>query len=192
MKQNFKKYLLLIVGVSLAIAFSCGLTSCGGGGGGSTPVTPVTTDDSIDESNGLPPDPGEAGNVTRKGIDFNTNKVRDDMEIPIYKRYPRDELKRDALMRGAFVLQEAMLSGGANLDGNGGLDESFRIAEKTNLLTECLIKRFGYNSYKELGFLEALLTNTNDRGRAYDKFNAVVAGISNLPNIDTPCQDINL
>ncbi len=191
MKQNFKKYLLLIVGVSVAIAFGCGLTSCGGGGGGGSTPLETTTDDIIDDS-GLPPDPGKAGNLTREGIDSNTNKVRDDMEIPIYERYPRDELKRDALMRGAFILQEAMLSGGANLDGNGDPDESFRIAGKTDFLTECLIKRFGYDSYKELGFLEAILTNTNDRGRAYDKFNAVVAGISSLPDTDTPCQDINL
>ena len=183
----------MIFGVLLLIAGACGITGCSSGGGDGAPATVVTdSGDTVDDS-GLPPDPGEAGKATLAGIDFNVNKVRDDMEIAIYERYPTDEQKRDALMRGAYVLQEAMLIGGAILDGTGSRDDAFSIDNKTGLLTECFIDRFGYDSYKEIGFLESLLVNTDDRGRAYDMYNASLNGsVSGLPDTDTPCQDIDL
>jgi hypothetical protein len=192
--KNFKKHLLILAGAGLLVVFGCGVTGCNdhdnNGAVSNTPapvVTPPTPDDS-----GLPPDPGEAGKATLEGIDSNNNKVRDDMEIAIYKRYPNDELKRDALMRDAFVLQKAMLAGGAILNGSGSQDEVFRISPLVILSSGCDLKRFGYDGYKENGFIESILVNTDDRGRAYDMYNATLSGSTvGLPDTDTPCQDIN-
>jgi len=194
--KNFKKYLLAFAGILVFVGFGCGIAGCSSGsndGGDKTSVvTPPPVDTPPVGDNGLPPDPGEAGKATREGVDSNSNKVRDDMEIAIYERHPNDELKRDALMRDAFVLQKAMLAGGAILDGNTDKDEAFRVSQLTSLSSGCLVERFGYDAYKEGGFIEAILTNTDDRGRAYDMYNTVVVGTSGLPDTDTPCQRIDL
>ena len=193
--KNLKKYLLALAGIGLLVVLGCGTVGCSSSSEDSSAVTPPDAGgivDDVSDGNNLPPDPGEAGKATLEGVDINNNKVRDDMEIAIYQRYPEDELKRDALMRDAFVLQKAMLVGGAILDGIGDPDEPFRISPLVSLASGCLVERFGYDAYKEVGFMEAILANTDERGRAYDMYNAALSGSRGLPDTDTPCQDINL
>ena len=196
MKQSKKLGLATIVaGIIIVFGSTCLVTGCGGGssggndsgGGNQPPVTPPP------DTNGLPPDPGAEGNATREGIDSNGNNVRDDMEIAIHKRYPDDELKRDALMRGAFVLQKAMLAGGAILDGTGSRDRVFQLSESEGFAVMCLSDEFGSSGLEELGFLENTLVKGSDRGKAYDMYSATASGsFDGLPDTDTPCQDINL
>jgi len=184
MKQNFKKYLLLIVGVSVAIAFSCGLTSCGGGGG-----TPAPVADNVDDT-GLPPDPGEAGKATLAGVDSDDDGVRDDVQIAIFERYPNNVDKRAALTKSSMVLQDAVLVGGAILNGTADSDEPFRISDRNGFSVECLLDRFGASdALKEIGFLEVVLTNTNERDNAYNAYNSAISGQSLAnPYSENPCQ----
>jgi len=53
----------------------------------------------------LPSDPGVEGGKTIQGIDANTNGIRDDVEIAIYKEYPNSAKTRAVLLQYALVLQ---------------------------------------------------------------------------------------
>lgn len=63
----------------------------------------INIDDAIGKN--LPPDPGEFGNKTLKGVDVNENGIRDDVEIAIFKKYPNSAKLRAALLQYAFVTQ---------------------------------------------------------------------------------------
>src|SRR3989344_4602368 len=53
----------------------------------------------------LPPDPGAEADKTVQGIDANTNGIRDDVELAIFKEYPNSAKTRFALLQYALSLQ---------------------------------------------------------------------------------------
>ena len=53
----------------------------------------------------LPPDPGLEADKTIEGIDANTNGIRDDVEIAIFKEYPQSAKTRAVLLQYALALQ---------------------------------------------------------------------------------------
>lgn len=53
----------------------------------------------------LPPDPGTEADKTVAGIDANTNGIRDDVELAIFKEYPNSAKTRAVLLQYALVLQ---------------------------------------------------------------------------------------
>ena len=187
-KFNFKKPLVIIAGALLFVGGACLVSGCGGGssGGNTPPETPP-------DMSGLPPDPGEAGKATLAGVDSNNNNTRDDMEIAIYGRYPNDSDKRDALNRGARVLQDAVLVGDAIMNSISDPDQPFVVSRLGALMVRCCGERFGAGGLQEIGFLEGILTNTDARQNAYSEYNgAVDKQSSGLPDTDTPCQDLNI
>ena len=57
----------------------------------------------------LPPDPGAEADKTVAGIDANKNGIRDDVELAIFKEYPKSAKTRAVLLQYALALQmEAM------------------------------------------------------------------------------------
>ncbi len=53
----------------------------------------------------LPPDPGEAKDATIAGVDANQNGIRDDVELAVFKQYPKSAKIRAVLLQYALVLQ---------------------------------------------------------------------------------------
>jgi len=62
---------------------------------------------SIDDVMGknLPPDPGLEADKTIQGIDANSNGIRDDVELAIFKEYPKSAKTRAVLLQYALSLQ---------------------------------------------------------------------------------------
>lgn len=56
----------------------------------------------------LPPDPGSAADATIEGVDANTNGIRDDVELAIFKEYPNSAKTRAVLLQYALALQTQM------------------------------------------------------------------------------------
>jgi hypothetical protein len=64
----------------------------------------------LDDVNGknLPPDPGAEADKTVQGIDANSNGIRDDVELAIFKSYPDSAKTRAVLLQYALMLQLQM------------------------------------------------------------------------------------
>ncbi len=66
-------------------------------------ATKLTMDDVMGKY--LPADPGANADKTIAGIDANTNGIRDDVELAIFKEYPNSAKTRAVLLQYALVLQ---------------------------------------------------------------------------------------
>ena len=69
-------------------------------------TTKLTLADVMGEN--LPPDPGEAADDIIAGTDANQNGIRDDVELAIFKEYPKSAKTRAPLLQYALVLQMQM------------------------------------------------------------------------------------
>ena len=56
----------------------------------------------------LPPDPGAEADKTVVGVDANRNGIRDDVELAIFKEYPKSAKTRAVLLQYALALQMEM------------------------------------------------------------------------------------
>jgi hypothetical protein len=65
--------------------------------------TKLTMDDVMGEN--LPPDPGTEADKTVAGIDANENGIRDDVELAVFKEYPKSAKTRAVLLQYALALQ---------------------------------------------------------------------------------------
>lgn len=65
--------------------------------------TKLTLDDVMGKN--LPPDPGALADQTVAGIDANTNGIRDDVELAVFKEYPNSAKTRAVLLQYALMLQ---------------------------------------------------------------------------------------
>ena len=66
-------------------------------------ATKLTMDDVMGKN--LPPVPGVEADKTIAGIDANTNGIRDDVELAIFKEYPNSAKTRAVLLQYALALQ---------------------------------------------------------------------------------------
>jgi len=55
--------------------------------------------------NNLPPDPGIQADKTIQGIDANNNGIRDDVELAVFKEYPKSAKTRAVLLQYALAMQ---------------------------------------------------------------------------------------
>ena len=69
-------------------------------------ATKLTLDDVMGKN--LPPDPGAEADKTIAGIDANSNGIRDDVELAIFKEYPNSAKTRAVLLQYALALQMQM------------------------------------------------------------------------------------
>jgi hypothetical protein len=65
--------------------------------------TKLTMDDVMGKN--LPPDPGIDADKTVQGIDANNNGIRDDVELAVFKEYPKSAKTRAVLLQYALALQ---------------------------------------------------------------------------------------
>jgi len=69
-------------------------------------ATKLTLDDVMGKN--LPPDPGAEADKTVVGVDANRNGIRDDVELAIFKEYPKSAKTRAVLLQYALALQMEM------------------------------------------------------------------------------------
>ncbi len=146
-----------------------------------------TVTNSNDQS-GLPPDPGEAGKQTLAGIDSDHDGVRDDVQRYIAQTYPNSAKTRAALTQDAKVVQSELL------DANSK-QLSMQHSDEEDKAASCLNSLAGLdNSINMQKKLEAVILNTDDRNRAYFKYNDQLGGevFSLLPDDSSYCAfDVN-
>lgn len=65
--------------------------------------TKLSLDDVLGKD--LPPDPGALADATVQGIDANKNGIRDDVELAVFKEYPKSAKTRAVLLQYALALQ---------------------------------------------------------------------------------------
>ena len=133
---------------------------------------PVTLTIKEWDNNGLPPDPGAAGNQDLLGIDVDNDGVRDDVQNAIYRYYPNeaDINKRLALVQFAKSVQLAFI--GKDLNDDNQLNSALsKIISATNCIT-------GTSSRptQDLIFIENMIQNTDERASAYTYVNESAGG----------------
>lgn len=77
-------------------------------------ATKLQVDDVMGKN--LPPDPGALADKTIQGIDANRNGIRDDVELAIYKEYPKSAKTRAVLLQYALALQKQTAQSLINTD----------------------------------------------------------------------------
>lgn len=65
--------------------------------------TKLTIEDVMGKN--LPPDPGIEADKTIQGIDANNNGIRDDVELAVFKEYPKSAKTRAVLLQYALAMQ---------------------------------------------------------------------------------------
>lgn len=126
------------------------------------------------DSNGLPPDPGEAGKKTLTGIDCDNDGLRDDIQRYIALTYPDSEKTRAALTQDAKATQAFLL------DANDKA-ASIRHAQEASYAHDCLSYIYGIGTDATRAIanrLRAQLLNTDERSRAYFIANDQLGGQS--------------
>ena len=161
MKQNLKKWLLLIAGVFALIAVGCGITGCsdsGGGTGNNTVVTPTPPTVEPETPVTAPSDPNGEG-------------VRDDVRAYVEATYPHSAKTRAALFQYAKVMEKALA------DANDK-ELSIQHAEEDERAGACLWYTFGsVDTYgKAEDDLRPIILNTDERNMAYFKYNNQLGG----------------
>jgi len=126
------------------------------------PPDPPATD-------GLPPDPGEAGKATLQGIDSDGDAIRDDIQRYITLTYPDSRKTRAALRQFVIALNRAVL---ASPDVQSALNNT----EDMHRASECNWYIHSENSIKMTDLLMAEYLNTLERSRAYLDYNDKLGG----------------
>ena len=118
---------------------------------------------------GLPPDPGEAGKATLKGIDSDQDGLRDDIQRYIALTYPDSQKTRAALRQFTFAFQKATL-------GSPDEESALRNTEFEARASECLWYIHSRSSIRMSDLLMAEFLNTIDRSLAYLTYNSKLDG----------------
>jgi len=139
-------------------------------------ATKLTLDDVMGKN--LPPDPGEAADDTVAGIDVNTNGIRDDVELAIFKVYPNSPKTRAPLLQYALSLQMEFTQPFINKGVVTAVAEEWSRAG--DCVADSLVPRKSPESsrvYKDIekinsytDFVEKIHLNTSEREDAQTKF----------------------
>jgi hypothetical protein len=119
----------------------------------------------------LPPDPGVDADKTVEGIDANTNGIRDDVELAVFKEYPNSAKTRAVLLQYALVLQMELTLPILNTE------TATAVAEKDSTSYDC-IGSISEGSVQKIekyrNFIEKLQFNTIEREKSKNDFNKKV------------------
>jgi len=132
--------------------------------------TKLSMDDVMGKN--LPPPPGLEADKTVQGIDANKNGIRDDVELAIFKEYPKSAKTRAVLLQYALTLQMEFMQPFVN-EGIVG-----EVANKDDRSIFCMSEIIPYGG--EDGVIEAvqrygtfvhdLQLNTGDRKTKHKEF----------------------
>lgn len=129
-------------------------------------------------SDGLPPDPGEAGKETLLGIDSDLDGVRDDIQRYIVLTYPDQHNLQNALFQVSRTYQRML-----DPDLISGTEQD--VANQVSKDIECLYYVNEDNAHKVLLSLRAETLNTYERSKKYLAYDKNLSGktfsLSRLP-----------
>lgn len=132
--------------------------------------TKLTLDDVMGKN--LPPDPGASGDETIQGIDANSNGIRDDVELEIFKEYPNSAKTRAVLLQYALALQMEMTQDLVNKETVTAVaeegDRAFFCVG--NILSRKNIDVYMEETSKLKKFIEDIQLNNKNRKEAQDNF----------------------
>ena len=117
----------------------------------------------------LPADPGAAGKATLQGIDSDGDGVRDDIQRYIASTYPNSEKTRATLTQNTKAFQDT-------LEGASDKNKSIANAIALGHAIECLDFVRPTDARTLGSLLRAEILNTEERSRAYIKFNDQLGG----------------
>ena len=127
-------------------------------------ATKLTLADVMGEN--LPPDPGAEADKTVAGIDANTNGIRDDVELAIFKEYPDSARVRAALLQYALAMQIEMTLPFLNKEiVTASIEDNESRADVClwGLSSRLDIDKFIADMNKYRAFVEGLQVNTAER-----------------------------
>jgi hypothetical protein len=138
-------------------------------------ATKLTLSDVTGEN--LPPDPGAEADKTVAGIDENTNGIRDDVELAIFKEYPDSARVRAALLQYALALQiqsTLPVSNRETATASVEDNESRALTCLWSLSSRDDMGKFTEETEKNEKFIKDLQFNTEERKiQAHDFYNLV-------------------
>ena len=161
--------------VYLLCLVTLALSACGGSSSGDAPVQ-----ETLPQTDTLPPDPGPEGTATVEGIDADGDGVRDDIQRYIAFAYPDSAKKRAALTQLAVALQD-------QLTACHYKEQCRATAARTMRAVECLSSVDTTGTPQTLSTittdLQAEIFNTQARWDAYRTFDEQLWGevVSSLP-----------
>lgn len=126
-------------------------------------ATKLTLDDVMGKN--LPPDPGAEADKTVAGIDANQNGIRDDVELAIFKAYPKSAKTRAVLLQYAQVLQMQMTLPIINKETVTATaeDRSRALNCVWSISSRADMKKFNAETDKNEKFIESRQINTEQR-----------------------------
>ncbi len=155
----------------------------------------ITLDDVLGKN--LPPNPGREAEKTVAGIDANLNGVRDDVELAIFKKYPRSARTRAPLLQYAFNFQAETIQPFLNMEIVTEIVE--RQFRADICLSDSLVPRDTPESSrtdeqtaeiaKYQNFIKDLQFNTSARKQAHEDF--LVGRLGSFGQTPGPACDIN-
>ena len=145
-------------------------------------ATKLTLADVMGEN--LPPDPGAEADKTIAGIDANTNGIRDDVELAIFKEYPDSARVRAVLLQYALALQMEVNQPMINKDT---VTEVVREQSRAYSCVGSVVSREDLNNYlmeggKLRSFVIEKQRNTLDRIKARKDFVEKIGSYSESEN----------
>ena len=152
--------------------------------------TKLTLDDVMGRN--LPPDPGPDADKTVQGIDANKNGIRDDVELAIFKEYPKSAKTRAVLLQYALALQMEVMQPIVNEGTVGAVGEQ---GSRGYLCIGKILSRKDMTKYVEIGdklrnFVEMRELNIDSRKNAQKIFYTYLKS-GEVPN-ENPCDiDVN-
>jgi hypothetical protein len=151
---------LVVLGGSLAVLLALTLAGCGGSSGGGQGAGTGT-------GTGSPPATSPAA---VQGADTNSDGLWDSVEAKIEDQYGASPERKSSARGLASALQMAVLSGAAQGDATTA-------QQAVSKASKCLFQTFGeQGAYEAADFVEAQVTDTEERVRAYLQFNYAQAG----------------
>lgn len=127
-------------------------------------ITPETSD-------GLPPDPGEAGKETLLGIDSDLDGVRDDVQRYIVLTYPDQPNLQKALFQVARSYTRTF-------ESDLTREDAYEISQIGSRATYCLMYFDWRAAGEQLISLNAEMLNTVDRSKQYLRYDSLLGGMT--------------
>lgn len=143
-------------------------------------ATKLQVDDVMGKN--LPPDPGAEADKTIQGIDANKNGIRDDVELAIYKEYPKSAKTRAVLLQYALALQMETIQPIVNTVTATEVirEQSRAFVCIGDIFSREDIQKFGEETDKLTFFVKDRVFNTEERKKARNMFVKEVRSYSQL------------
>lgn len=130
----------------------------------------------------LPPDPSADADKTVQGIDANSNGIRDDVELAIFKEYPNFAKTRAVLLQYALALQMEFIQPMVNKD------IVVAVISEQSRAYDCIgdteikksTEKYSDNTDNFINFIKSRQFNTQDRKNSRNNFLEFLGSYSEL------------